>query len=120
MRKFLVFFVVFNISYACTDRDDDLNGVNIRIKNNTEAAFTEVRVVANDTVYENIPAGEYSDYIAFVRAFEAAELSIVTDSITYNYLPTAVFVDSLPIGFYTYELEFNEAQQIDLTFRIEN
>jgi len=120
MRKFvLLVLVVVGLAYACTDRDDDLNAVNIRIKNNTETLFNEVLVVENDTVFENIPAGEFSEYIAVQRAFEATALTVITDSITYSYMPAEVSVDSLPIGFYTYELSFDEAQEIDVTFRID-
>lgn len=120
MRKLvLLLIVVIGFAYACTDRDDDLNAVNIRIKNNTEALFNEVLVVENDTLYENIPAGEYSEYIEFQRAFQSTTLTIVTDSTTYNFVPSEVVTDSLPIGFYTYELGFDEEEQINLIFIIE-
>jgi hypothetical protein len=120
MRKLILsLLVIIGLLYACTDRDDDVNAVNIRIKNNTESLFNEVLIVENDTVYENIPAGEFSEYIEFQRAFEATELTVKTDSTTLTYTPSEVFTDSLPLGFYTYELSFDEAQQIELTFRIE-
>jgi hypothetical protein len=119
MRKFIfLLLMAVGLAYACTDRDDDVNAVNIRIKNNTETLFNEVLVVENDTIYENIPAGEFSEFIEFQRAFADTELTVTTDSITYRYVPSEVLVDSLPIGFYTYELSFDEEQQIDLAFKI--
>ena len=112
-------FVFFGILISCTDRDDNVDMVNIRIKNDTDFNFTEVRVVEKDTLYENIPAGETSKYYEFLTAAEEMELSVITDSTTYSYMPNALAIDSLPVGFYTYELGIDEENQIEFNFRID-
>lgn len=120
MKRFLLVVVIFlGIIFSCTDRDDDVNTVNIRIKNNTDLTFTEVRLIEKDTIYENIPSGELSEYYEFISASEEMGLTILTDSTTYNYIPSALAIDSLPIGFYTYELGIDEENQILLNFRID-
>lgn len=120
MKRFLAILVLFvAVVSSCTDRDDEVDLVNIRIKNDTDFSFTEVRIIEKDTVYENIPAGEFSDYYEFESAAEEMQLSIVTDSTTYNYSPSQAVIDSLPIGFYTYELAIDDENQIDFNFRID-
>lgn len=120
MKRYF-FLVVFAavVLLACTDRDDDLTTVNIRIQNSTESVFTEVRVVGKDTVYKSIAAGEYSKYLEYAVAFQEMALTVVADSTNFNYTPETVFSDSLPIGFYTYELSLNEANQLDFNFKID-
>jgi len=120
MRKyfFLIVFAVV-IFAACTDRDDDVTMVNIRIQNSTAAFLSEVRITGKDTIYENIAAGEYSGYLEYAVAFQEMPLTVVADSANLNYTPELVFTDSLPIGFYTYELSLDESNQLDLNFKID-
>jgi hypothetical protein len=118
-RYFFLIILVVGVLIACTDRDDDVTMVNIRIQNNTETFFSEVRVVGKDTVYKAIAAGEYSKYLEYVAAFQEMALIVVSDSTTLNYSPESVFIDSLPIGFYTYELTLDEANELELNFKID-
>jgi hypothetical protein len=120
MRKYF-FLIVFAIVIfaACTDRDDDVTMVNIRIQNSTAAFLSEVRVVGKDTAYMAIAAGEYSEYLEYATAFQKMALTVVADSASLNYSPESVFTDSLPIGFYTYELSLDESNQLDLNFKID-
>ena len=74
----------------------------------------------DDTVYENISADEFSTYMEFETAFANPAIAILTDSTSLNYFPTDVLSDSLPIGFYTYEISLDEDNQVDLTFRIDD
>ncbi len=118
-RLILLALFLFGIAISCTDRDDDVDMVNIRIKNNTDLFFNEVRVVQKDTIYENIGAGEFSEYYEFEQALQTMALTISTDSTSYNYVPSGVPTDSLPIGFYTYELGLDEEDGVTFTFRID-
>ncbi|MFT6368933.1 MAG: hypothetical protein ACJAWH_000007 [Maribacter sp.] len=117
-RYFFLIILVVGVLAACTDRDDDVTMVNIRIQNSTETFFSEVRVVGKDTVYGTIAAGEYSKYLEYAVAFQEMALTVVADSTTLNYSPELVFTDSLPIGFYTYELTLDQANRLDLNFKI--
>ena len=118
-RLILLALFLLGIAISCTDRDDDVDMVNIRIKNNTDLFFNEVTVVQKDTIYENIGAGEFSEYYEFEQALQAMALTITTDSTSYNYVPSGVPSDSLPIGFYTYELSLDEEDAITFTFKID-
>lgn len=120
MKRFLHVFVIFSVVLlSCTDRDDDVDMVNIRIRNNTDFNFNEVRVNEKDTVYENIPAGEFSEYYEFESAPEEMGLTIISDSASFEYTPRVLAIDSLPIGFYTYELGLDEENQVEFNFRID-
>ncbi|MFT5736736.1 MAG: hypothetical protein ACJAU2_001133 [Maribacter sp.] len=118
-RYFFLICLAVGVLVACTDRDDGVTMVNIRIQNSTETFFSEVRVVGKDTVYRTIAAGEYSKYLEYAAAFQEMALTVVADSTTLNYSPESVFTDSLPIGFYTYELTLDEANELDLNFKID-
>eukprot|EP00035_Acanthoeca_spectabilis_P033891 m.482890 g.482890 ORF g.482890 m.482890 type:complete len:122 (-) comp62593_c0_seq1:116-481(-) len=121
MKKgFLLSVLGIVLLFSCTDRDDNVNMVNIRIQNSTAQFFNEVRLAQRDTVYENIAAGDFSEYIEFETAFQSSALTILTDSTSFNYFPSEVPSDSLPIGFYTYEITLDEENQIGLTFRIDD
>ena len=118
-RVLLLSVLCLGILLSCTDRDDNVDMVNIRIKNNTEQFFTEVRIAQHDTVYENITAGDYSKYLEYETAFSASSLTILTDSMSLNYFPGEVSSDTLPIGFYTYELSLDADNKIELKFSID-
>lgn len=118
-RFFILLSLTVFTTMACTDRDDDLTTVNIRIQNSTAAFFQEVRVAGKDTVYENIAAGEYSEYLEYNQAFSDMSLTVVADSTTFEYESLTQLGDSLPIGFYTYELNLKNDNQLDLNFKID-
>lgn len=118
-RVLLLSFFCIGIFLSCTDRDDNVSMVNIRVQNSTSLFFTEVRIAKNDTVYQNIEAGKFSEYIEYEKAYTTTTLTILTDSTSYNYFPVVVSTDSLPIGFYTYEITLDEENQVGMNFRID-
>ena len=118
-RYFILIILAVITTVACTDRDDDITTVNIRIQNSTKILFQEVRVAGADTVYENIAVGDFSNYLEYGEAFEEMSLTIMADSTSFSYTPETAFTDSLPIGFYTYELSLDEANQLNLKFKID-
>lgn len=120
MKRYVILIILAVITIvACTDRDDEITMVNIRIQNSTASVFQEVRLVDKDTAYMDIAAGDFSDYLEFGEAFEEMSLTVTADSTSYSYTPETVFTDSLPIGFYTYELFLDESNQLDLKFKID-
>jgi hypothetical protein len=120
MRKYYILVVAaIVVLAACTDRDDDVTTVNIRIQNSTKSFFQEVRISGKDTIYENIAAGEYSEYLEYATGFKDMPLTVVADSTNFTYSPNSVFTDSLPIGFYTYQLSLDETNQLELNFKID-
>lgn len=120
MKRFFILIILAAITtIACTDRDDDISTVNIRIQNSTASFFQEVRVTGKDTVYENIAAGEFSDYLEYNQGFRDVALTVIADSSNFNYTPDTTVSDSLPIGFYTYKLSLDASNQLDLEFKVD-
>ena len=116
----LVFSIVaiVLIVFACTDRDDELLGANIRINNRSTINFSSVQVRVDTLLFQNIPADAFSEYLEFETAFAADTITVVTDSTEFVFTPDSTGV-ALPIGLYTYELNFSEAGELQLNFRVD-
>lgn len=121
MRKGLLFCIVTLVTFisACTDRDDEISSVNIRIQNSTELFFSEIRIAQNDTTYRDVSSETYSEYLEYDFGFMTDEIRVMTDSSSFTYFPSASAIDSLPIGFYTYELFFDAEEQLQLNFKVD-
>lgn len=105
---------------GCTDRDDDVDAVNIRIKNASTLPFDEVQVADAEEVYENIPSGDYSGYFEYGTAYRYAFIQIRSGEETFTLQPIDFVGETpLPIGFYTYELDITEEGNVNLNFRID-
>ncbi|MRI00434.1 hypothetical protein GH721_07785 [Kriegella sp. EG-1] len=121
MKKFaLLLITIVLVVGSCTDRDDELSGVNIRVKNDSNINFNSVTVGGSEEVYENISPGDYSKYLEYETAYRYNSVFIEADSTSYNYSPIDfVGEDSLSFGFYTYELNVNEEGEVSLVFKID-
>jgi hypothetical protein len=122
MKKFgfvLLGFLVFTLS--CSDRDDNVDTINIRIKNDSSINFDEVQVGTNEELYTNIAPGEYSNYLVYEVAYKYAFVEIKSGEDTYVSLPPIDFVgeQELPIGFYTYKLSVNEEGEVGFEFAVD-
>lgn len=116
MKKHLVLLLVVLVtSFSCTDRDDNLTKVNLRIKNTSDVTYQEVTVRSDEYVYTNISSGSYSDYLEFDQLYSYAYINILSEGENYVLQPID-FVGETPltIGFYTYELNINEEGQVVL------
>ena len=121
MKKILVsVLLTVLIAFACTDRDDELLGASIRINNKSDIDFTTVQVRVDTLLFENVPASGFSNYLPFETAFAADTITIETDSTEFRFVPAdSIIGEPLPIGLYTYELNFDEEGEILLNFRID-
>jgi len=120
MKRFILLFIIcIVLLFSCTDRDDNVNMVNIRIQNSTSLFLSEVRIAKSDTVYENIEIDKFSEYLEYEKAYAAAAVNILTDSTSLNYFPEEIPADSLPIGSYTYEITLDEENNVGLIFKID-
>lgn len=121
MKKlFLLLFAMTFVFGACEDRDDNIGGVNIRVKNETDFTFIKVQVGADDKVHENVASGDYSGYLEYQTAYQYAYIKIDADSTSYIAQPTDfVGEDSLNFGFYTYELNVSEEGEVLLNFAVD-
>lgn len=118
MKKHLILLLAVLItSFSCTDRDDNISKINLRIKNTSSVTYQEVTVVSDATKYTDISSGSYSGYLEFDTLYTYAYINILADGETYVLQPID-FVGETPLtpGFYTYELNIDENGQVLLTF----
>lgn len=121
MKRFLLLMVLLTTGFfSCTDRDDDLEAVNIRIKNSSTLPFDSVQVGEAAEPYTNLAPDEYSDYQEFETAYTYAFVQINSGEETYTLQPIDFVGETpLPLGFYTYELDVTEAGEVVLTFVVD-
>ena len=113
-------FLLLVIVYSCSDRDDDLTAVNIRLRNTSEVVFDEVVVGDEPQIFENLAPDSFSDYREFEMAYRYAYIQISSGEETYVLQPVDfVGEEELPIGLYTYELSLTEEGEVVLEFRID-
>jgi len=119
MKKQLYMILALLIfSVGCTDRDDNVSLVNIRIKNNNNFTYDMVQVGGETQLHENIGADSFSDYLEYEEAYRYAFVEIDTAGTKYTLQPID-FVGETPLspGFYTYELELGASGNITLDFK---
>ena len=121
MKRFILIMVLLATGlFSCTDRDDDLESVNIRIKNSSALLFDSVEVGEAPEAYTNVAPDEYSDYQEFETAYTYAFVQITSGEETYTLQPIDFVGETpLPLGFYTYELDITEAGEVVLTFVVD-
>lgn len=104
---------------GCTDNDDK-DGINIRIKNNSSVTFDKVQVGSAESIHSNISAGDFSAYLTYEIAYNYAYIEAKSGDETYVLQPID-FVGETPleIGFYTYELSLTEERDISLNFVVD-
>ncbi|MDL5510794.1 hypothetical protein QSE00_03125 [Arenibacter sp. M-2] len=117
MKRLALLFLIVTVFIGCTDRDDDLEGVNIRIKNESSVTFDTVQVGSDDMIHENIAPEEYSGYLEYETAYSYAYINIMVAGETYVLQPID-FVGETPLenGFYTYVLNLSEEGDVILSF----
>lgn len=114
----LLTFLVF--AFSCTDRDDGVDTVNIRINNDSNINFDEVQVGTNEEMYTNVASGDYSNYLVYEMAYEYAFVEIKSGEDIYVLQPIDFVGETqLPIGFYTYKLSVNEEGEVGLQFVVD-
>ena len=118
MKRFVLFlFVIGLLAVSCSDRDDEVNDVLIRIKNNSSITFDEVQVGDQETLHMNIGPGDYSDYLHYETAYRYAYISVKSGEDTYLLQPIDYVGETeLPPGLYTYELDISSEGELLLVF----
>lgn len=92
------------IAFSCSDRDDNLEGVQIRVKNASATTFSEVKI--DSLVFADLEP----DDLAFYQQFNGLELpdtiELISDSLNFNVTIDTVFViDSLQLQLFTYRIK---------------
>lgn len=121
MKKILLSLILtVLVVFACTDRDDELLGPNLRINNLSTLDFSTVQIRQDTLLFENVPANGFSDYLELEAVFAADTILIETDSTAFSFVPADSLIGTpLPIGLYTYELSFSEEGAAELNFRVD-
>ena len=115
MKRLALFFLITTLFIGCSDRDDDLDGVNIRIKNESNVIFDTVQVISDEMIHENIGPDEFSGYLEYESAYSYGYIHIMVGGESYVLQPTD-YVDETPLeyGFYTYVLSISEEDNVIL------
>jgi len=115
-----VFLTFLVFTFSCTDRDDNVNTINIRIKNDSNINFDEVRVSNNEELYTNVAPGKYSDYLVYEIAYQYDFIEIKSGEEIYVLQPIDFVGETeLPIGLYTYKLSITEEGEVGLEFVVD-
>ena len=108
------------VTLSCTDRDDDLVAVNIRLKNASDLVFDSVLVGESQEPYTNISPDDYSDYQEIETAYTYAFIQITSGEEVFTLQPIDFVGETpLPFGFYTYELDVSDTGEVLLNFVID-
>ncbi|WKB82079.1 hypothetical protein QYR09_03365 [Cellulophaga lytica] len=113
MKNKTLFFSIIVLLFtllSCDDRDDNLEAVNIRIKNVSAVAYDVVQINGDtENVHIDVASGEVSEYFEYETAYAYAAVVIEADGQTYTLQPIDYVGETpLPLGFYTYELNITE------------
>lgn len=72
-----IVLLMLTFCFSCDDRDDNLEAVNIRIKNTSSVTYTTVQVGGDaETVHTNIAPDAFSEYLEYETAYGYAYISI--------------------------------------------
>ncbi|MEX0287566.1 MAG: hypothetical protein AB3N14_00510 [Flavobacteriaceae bacterium] len=119
-RLFFLGLTLVCTLFACTDRDDDINEVKIRIKNASSITFDEVQVGDAEEVHTNVAPNDFSEYLVYETAYRYAFIEIKSGEETFTLQPIDfVGETALPIGLYTYELDVSAEGDVMLEFKID-
>ncbi|MEN8788996.1 MAG: hypothetical protein ABF293_09020 [Flavobacteriaceae bacterium] len=120
MAKYFLLTLCLLVTIGCTDRDDDLKSVNIRVHNVSDITFDIVRVGGEEKIHENVAPDSYTSYLEYEEAYRYASIQIEAGTEFYGLLPFDFVGETpLPIGLYTYELDINEEGEVLLNFVVD-
>ncbi len=120
MRKILVLLLAVTLTISCSDRDDDVEEVNIRVRNVSDLNFDRVQVGEAEMVHENVEPDSFTDYLQYETAYRYAFIEIQSGAETFVLQPIDFVGETpLPIGLYTYELDVTEEGEVLLNFRVD-
>ncbi|MGI9545773.1 MAG: hypothetical protein ACR2MM_00945 [Flavobacteriaceae bacterium] len=120
MRKYLAIVLLLVCTWSCTDRDDEIIAINIRVRNISSLNFDMVQVGESDKIHENVSPDSFSDYLEYEVAYRYAFIQIQSGEETFVLQPIDfVGETALPIGLYTYELDITEEGEVLLNFLVD-
>lgn len=92
------------VLFSCSDRDDNLEGVQIRVQNSTASTFTEV--VIDSLVFSNLESEEIGYYQKYDGLFLPKSVMLKTDSLEFQVAIDTLFaIDSTTLNLFTYRIK---------------
>jgi len=121
MKQFLILIMsVFLINTGCTDKDDELNGIQIRVKNVSSLNYDTIQVGGDEMTHDNVAPDTYSDYLIYESAYRYAYIAIKSGEENFVLQPIDFIGETeLPLGFYTYEIGLDAEGNVTLKFVID-
>ena len=120
MKRWLIAVLIISVSFSCTDRDDDVEEINIRVRNISDIVFDMVQVGDAEKIHEDVSPDSFTEYLQYEEAYRTAYIEIQSGTETFVLQPIDfVGEEPLPIGLYTYELDIDEEGEVILNFRVD-
>lgn len=120
MKQFAFLIMSFFLLTGCSDRDDKLVGVHIRIKNESNLTYDQVQVGEGDKLHKNISPGAFSDYLEYESAYSYAYINITSGDENYILQPHDFVGETLlEPGYYTYALNISEEGIVQMEFMVD-
>lgn len=92
------------VLFSCTDRDDNLEGVQIRVQNTTGTAFSEI--VIDSLVFADVQPGDLLFYQMYNGLTLPRTISLVSDSLSTTVSIDSIFeIDSTQLNLFTYRIK---------------
>jgi len=91
------------VLFSCNDRDDNLEGVQIRIQNATNTSYSEITI--DSLVFTEIPSGRTVFYQQFNGDSLPSDVIITNNSISQTIAVDNTFeIDSTVLNLFTYKI----------------
>jgi len=101
MSILICFAVVF---FSCTDRDDNLEGVQIRVQNTTGTAFTIVDI--DSLTFSDVEAGQTVFYQQYDGDVLPGTVALTGDSLSFTVIVDSIFeIDTTSLNLFTYQIK---------------
>ena len=112
MKKILFLIIAITTLISCS-KDDDKNGLKIRLSNSSQFDYKNIVVDTStgNVKFEDINAGQSTEYKVFERAYRYAFIELVIDGEVYTLQPFD-YIGETPLknGNYTYQINASDSQ----------
>ena len=99
----LILFCIV-VLFSCTDRDDNLEGVQIRVENTTGTTFTEV--VIDSLVFSDMQPDDIAFYQKYDGLVLPTNILLKGDSLELSVAVDSIFeIDSTKLNLFTYRIK---------------
>jgi len=92
------------VVFSCADRDDNLEGVQIRVQNTTNTTFKEV--VIDSLIFADLEPGDLAFYQQYDSLVLPQRIELLGDSLNLTVaIDTSFVIDSIQLHLFTYRIK---------------